>query len=142
MKIQTRIYSRTATRIYLKCNSLLMSYKLKISKFSWKDPQSRDPLLPSMAHFPTMGRFCNDLKGVVMKNFPGDTPPNPCFRLLSSHLVSAPPPKYQLRSGGPEMIQNCIYIRGAFHSQKSCTPWQKSLSFQKFYRKSVKVFLF
>ena len=31
-----------------------------------------------------------DLKGVVMKNFPGGKPPDPPFWSLPSHLVSAP----------------------------------------------------
>ena len=46
-----------ATRIYQKCNIFRYHRSLKFQNFYGKTPISRDPVLPSMAHFPTMSVF-------------------------------------------------------------------------------------
>ena len=58
--------------------------------------------------------FSNDLKDVVMKNFPGGLPPDPHLCLFRLHMVSVPldllqgdlmqvrPPPYEFRSDGPD----------------------------------------
>ena len=50
--------------------------------------------------FSKNGAFSSDLKGVVMRNFPGGMPPDPNFCSLPSRLISAPP-QYEVRSHGP-----------------------------------------
>ena len=70
-----------------------------MQNFHGKTLISRDLLLPSIAHSPNRA-FSNDLKGVVMKNFPGGKPPDPRASSLRSLLVSAPP-QYEFRSDGP-----------------------------------------
>ena len=75
-----------ATRIYQKCNIFRCHRSLKFQNFCGKTPISRDPLLPSMAHFCKSEAFSNDLNDVVMKKSP-----EPRFYLLRSHLASPPP---------------------------------------------------
>ena len=91
MKIQTLIYSRKLPESIENAISFDVIYKSKISKVSWKFYISRDSSLPSVPQSPAIGHFSNDLKGVVMKNFPRGKPLDHGFCLLCLHLVSAPP---------------------------------------------------
>ena len=86
-KIQICFHSRKLPESIKNAISFDVIQVKKFKNFRGKTLISRD-FASVNSTFSKNGSFSNDLKGVVMKNFPGGKPPNPRFCSL---LVSAPP---------------------------------------------------
>ena len=104
------------------------------------------------ATFSKNGALSNDLKGVVMKNFPKGKPPDPCFSSLRLHLgFRKPPPptctqvKSFNRAQGNQMNLNYPNDRGPMYLRKlqyPLTSMKKLIFIQIILKYAFTIFLF
>ena len=89
-KIQICIYSR---KLPESIKNAIFFYVIQVKRFKiFVERLSLVVILDSVnSTFSKDGAFSNDLKGVVMKIFPGGKPPDPHLCSFHSLLVSAPP---------------------------------------------------